>query len=70
MPDEVDWVVAVISKARRRSSTTPDAVWAQVEVLLKDKFNERPIPARELKRIARLLIRGMAPPPTELKEPL
>jgi hypothetical protein len=67
MTIDVDWVTSAITKARGRSAPTPEAVWVQIESLLRGRFGDRPIPAKELASIALQLIDDMAPtlPPTE-----
>jgi hypothetical protein len=68
MSNDVHWIAAAISKARRQSAEVPESVWIQIEELLKGKISQRPIPAAELASVAMQLIENMAPPPPELEE--
>jgi len=56
MSNDVHWITAAITKARQHSPAAPDAVWTQVEALLRGKFSERQLPAGELVTVAEELI--------------
>jgi hypothetical protein len=60
MADDHDWVAPTIAKARQKGIDVPEAVWSQVEAVLRDKLSQRPIPAMELVKVAEQLIAAMA----------
>ena len=62
MVDESDWITAAISKARQQEANAPDVIWPELEVLLRGKLSQRPIPAGELASVAMQLIRKMETP--------
>lgn len=61
MANGEDWITSAIAKVKEQNPTAPDVVWARLEALLRGKFSERPVPARELADIAMQLIDGMSP---------
>lgn len=69
MPNDADWIAAAIKRARETGATTPNAVWTQLEVLLRGGLSERPAPAKDLERSARQLIDAMVTPPLNPNEP-
>lgn len=69
MANDSQWIRTAITGARRHSPDAPDAVWTQVEALLRGKFSERQLPAGELTMIARGLIADMVPPQPDVKGP-
>jgi hypothetical protein len=69
MTADIDWITAAITKARNRGAAGPDAVWGQIEALLRGRFSERPIPAKELASVAMQLIEAMVPAPPKVEGP-
>ena len=69
MSDDVHWSTAAITKARQGSGAVPDALWTQVEALLRGKFSERQLPSGELTTVAKALIAGMVSTPPKVKGP-
>ena len=65
MVNKSDWIAAAISKARQQRANAPDAIWTELEVLLKDKLSQRPIPAGELASVAMQLIHKIETPQTD-----
>jgi len=64
-----DWITSAITKVKEQGATAPDVVWTRLEALLRGKFSERPMPAKELADIAMQLIDGMSPPLSTDGEP-
>jgi hypothetical protein len=60
MTDEIDWITVAIKTAREQNGSAPDAVWTQIEAFLRGILSEGPLSAKELGRIAMLLIDVMA----------
>lgn len=69
MPNDLDWITAAIKKAQERGATAPDAVWTQVEALLRGRLSEGQLSVLERERTARLLIERMAQAPSKAEEP-
>jgi hypothetical protein len=61
MSNDPEWITAAIQSASKLSASVPDAVWTNVEILLRGKFSQRSIPPVELAGIARQLIEDMVP---------
>jgi len=61
MSDDAHWISAAISKARLQCAEVPESVWTQIDVLLRGKISQRPIPAIELASVAMQLIEDMIP---------
>jgi len=57
-----DWIASAITKLREQGATASDVVWTRLEALLRGKFSERPMPAKELADIAMQLIDGISVP--------
>jgi hypothetical protein len=69
MAEHADWISSAITKARERCAVVPDIVWQQFEPLLKGRFSERAIPAKELATIATQLVGAMVPIPPDVEKP-
>jgi hypothetical protein len=63
MADNLDWTQIVIAEARQQSEMIPEAVWVQLEALLRGGLRERPALPPVLAKIAEYLIASMAPAP-------
>jgi hypothetical protein len=64
-----DWITSAIKNAQQANDLVPETVFVQLEALLRGKFGQRAIPAKELAAIAMELIDGIAPlPPKREKQ--
>ena len=68
MPNDTDWITAVIAKARQQSIQVPNDLWTHLDALLNEKLSQRPLPPGELASIAMQSIELMAFAPTKIKE--
>ena len=64
MSNDTDWITAATKNARSRTGAVPNAVWDQLEGLLRGKLSKRSIPALELASVAKQLIEDMFPHPS------
>lgn len=64
-----NWITAAITRTRQRSAAAPDAVWIQLEALLRDKFSEQQLSSGELRTAAKALIAGMTPTQPKVEGP-
>lgn len=62
MDNGEDWITSAITKVKGQGATAPDVVWTRLEALLRGKFSERPMPAKELADLAMRLIDGTSSP--------
>jgi hypothetical protein len=69
MSTHADWITAAIAKGRQQHATVPEAVWTQLEVLLRGRFSQGPMTAMELASVAMQLIERTAPAPTKVEGP-
>ena len=60
MADESDWIAAAITRARQQNPDGPEAIWTELQTLLKGKLSQKPVPAGELASVAMQLIEKMA----------
>jgi hypothetical protein len=63
-----DWITSAIKNAQQSKVLVPETVSIQLEALLRGKFGQRAIPAKELAAIAMELIDGIAPVPPKLEK--
>lgn len=63
MSNDVQWITARITEARKGHDSVTEAVSARIEQLLNGQLSERQLPPTELTRVARALIADMAPAP-------
>jgi len=68
MPIDIDWVKSVIEKVRQRGPKMPDAVWAQIEALLRGQFSRRQLSPMDLAKDAKRLIDAATPAPPSVAD--
>lgn len=65
MPTDNHWIDSVTELDQQADPGVPGEVWGHLRSLLKGSFSERPLPARELEKIAWQLIEAMVPVQSE-----
>lgn len=70
MPNDAQWMLAHIAKARKKHDSVTDTVCIRIEKLLGGELSEQPLSTAKLTSIAKLLLTDMLPAGsgTEAKE--
>ena len=67
MSSDLHWITSMISEARKTHILVPDALWTQIEGLVKGRLSERQLSSGEFTTIARGLIATMSPAPPNVE---
>lgn len=63
MSNDVQWITARITEARKLHASVTEALSARIEQLLNGPLSERQLPSTELTIIAKALLADMVPAP-------